>query len=148
MLPYFSVTPQLSISFGAAIQHDAIREGSNVSLECHVAGNPPIGEVGWLFENTRILVGSSSSAIYHQNGISGSSYSVKENTLMIHSVGRKHAGRYRCVASNAQGEGKSEDILLKVQCEFFLFFNLNFLTFLPFRRARLQGRTTPSLRRR
>lgn len=125
-----AVTPQLSISFGAAIQHDSIREGSNVSFECHVAGNPPVGEVGWMFENARLLIAGSGSreepgGLIHRAGggsvvNAGAGVSVRENTLMIHSVGRRHAGRYRCVASNAQGEGRSEEILLKVQCKYWL----------------------------
>lgn len=126
-----AVTPQLSISFGAAIQHDSIREGSNVSFECHVAGNPPVGEVGWMFENARLLIPGTSReepGFIHRAGGSvvnaGAGVSVRENTLMIHSVGRRHAGRYRCVASNAQGEGRSEEILLKVQCKYCLAISL------------------------
>ncbi|KAI2803114.1 hypothetical protein BLOT_007237 [Blomia tropicalis] len=99
--------PKLTISFGAAIQHDQIREGSNVSFECHVAANPSVSEIGWMFENRRLTVDNSDHF--------GGKVQIKENTLMIFNVNRRHSGRYRCVTGNAQGEGQSDDILLKVQ---------------------------------
>ncbi|CAG2103595.1 unnamed protein product, partial [Medioppia subpectinata] len=40
-------TPRLTVSFGASIHHDQVREGSNVSFVCHVTANPPVSEIGW-----------------------------------------------------------------------------------------------------
>lgn len=105
----------MTISFGAAIQHDQIQEGSNVSFECHVAGNPSVGEIGWVFENRLLTRGANDHSAH--NDFAANNVHVHENTLMIHNVNRRHIGRYRCVAANSQGEGRSEEILLKVQCK-------------------------------
>lgn len=112
------VAPKLTVSFGAAIQHDQIREGSNVSLECHVAANPSVSEVKWMFE-TRPLSFAQNDVNAHDGAeFLGGRLKTQATTLMIYNVNRRHSGRYRCVAGNAQGEGHSEDILLKVQCKY------------------------------
>lgn len=97
-------TPRLTVSLGASIHHDQVREGSNVSFECHVVANPPVTEIGWKYEQ-KVLTNKVNNVV------------IKDNTLVVSKVSRKHSGKYRCVAANAEGEGESEDIHLKVLCE-------------------------------
>lgn len=112
----------MTISFGAAIQHDNIHEYSNVSLECHVSANPPVTEIGWIFEGDRLSFNAATS--YYLKNYSqaiklnefDSWINAKANTLIIYHINRKHSGHYQCVAANAQGEGRSNEIVLKVQC--------------------------------
>nr|XP_046911840.1 uncharacterized protein LOC124492875 [Dermatophagoides farinae] len=109
--------PKLTISFGATIQHDNIHERSNVSIECHVSANPIASEIGWIFEGRRLsFVSNNPKSIHHHRGEWNDSWiEFKSNTLLIYNIDRKHSGRYRCMAANVQGEGYSDDILLKVQ---------------------------------
>ena len=101
----FADTPRLTVSLGAAIHHDQVREASNVSFECHVVANPAVSEIGWKYEQ-KTLTNNVNNVV-----ISG-------NTLVLVQVTRQHSGKYRCVAANAEGEGESEDIHLKVLCEY------------------------------
>ncbi|GIZ01271.1 nephrin [Caerostris extrusa] len=47
--------PQLSLVFGASVQYEHIREGSDVYFECNIQANPPVSEVKWRF-NAKNLV--------------------------------------------------------------------------------------------
>ncbi|XP_023232441.1 neural cell adhesion molecule 1-like isoform X1 [Centruroides sculpturatus] len=95
--------PQLSLTLGASDQHEQIREGSNVYFECNIQANPSIYEIGWKYEGQTL-------AHDPPSGIN-----VRNNSLSLQGVRRSHRGRYQCVARNAEGEGESEEVLLRVQ---------------------------------
>ncbi|XP_067137950.1 synaptogenesis protein syg-2-like isoform X2 [Centruroides vittatus] len=95
--------PQLSLALGASDKHEQIREGSNVYFECNIQANPSIYEIGWKYEG-KTLVHDPPSGI-----------NVRNYTLFLQGVRRSHRGRYQCVARNAEGEGASEEVLLRVQ---------------------------------
>ncbi|GBM92832.1 Nephrin [Araneus ventricosus] len=95
--------PQLSLVFGASVQYEHIREGSDVYFECNIQANPPVSEVKWLF-NSKNLVHDSLRGII-----------VRNHSLLLHNVGRRNRGTYQCLASNAQGRGRSEEVVLRVQ---------------------------------
>ncbi|KAF8793828.1 Synaptogenesis protein syg-2 like protein [Argiope bruennichi] len=95
--------PIVSISFTASQQNELIREGSDVHLECNIQANPPAADIRWRFH---------SKAIPHDpsKGIM-----LRNNTLIIQNVQKVHRGRYRCLASNLEGESISDEVLLRVQ---------------------------------
>lgn len=39
------------------------------------------------------------------------------NSLVLTKVMRHNSGQYRCVAANAEGEGESDDINLRILCK-------------------------------
>lgn len=100
-----SVAPQVSLNFGANIQKDNIREGSDVYLECHIKANPWIKEVLWLFDSKPLLTSQSSGII------------VTNQSLVLQKVRRQHSGRYQCMAFNIEGDSLSDTIDLKVKCK-------------------------------
>ncbi|OTF75166.1 nephrin-like protein, partial [Euroglyphus maynei] len=106
--------PKLTISFGAAIQHDNIHERSNVSIECHVSSNPIVSEIGWIFEGRRLNTKSSIHREWNDSWIE-----FKANTLLIYNIDRKHAGRYCCMAANVQGEGYNKPVCARGQRSLF-----------------------------
>ncbi|GFY78687.1 nephrin, partial [Trichonephila inaurata madagascariensis] len=96
-------SPILSLVFGASIQSEHIREGSDVYFECNIQANPPITEFRWWFQ----------SHILEHDPLSG--IVIRNHSLLIHSVSRENRGRYQCVAENNLGRGKSEEVSLKIQ---------------------------------
>lgn len=77
-----------------------------MSFECHVLANPAVNEIGWKYED-KILSPNVDDIV-----MSG-------NSLFINNVTRHHSGKYRCIAANSEGDGESDDILLKVLCEYY-----------------------------
>ncbi|GFT48765.1 nephrin [Trichonephila clavipes] len=96
-------SPILSLVFGASIQSEHIREGSDVYFECNIQANPPITEFRWRFQ----------SHILEHDPLSG--IVIRNHSLLIHSVSRENRGRYQCVAENNLGRGKSEEVSLRIQ---------------------------------
>ncbi|GFY78907.1 uncharacterized protein TNIN_4191, partial [Trichonephila inaurata madagascariensis] len=95
--------PIISISFGASQQNELIREGSDVYLDCNVLSNPLATDIRWRF-HTKPLFHDPSKGIIMRN-----------NTLILQNVQRSHRGRYRCLASNLEGESVSDEAPLRVQ---------------------------------
>ncbi|XP_053204229.1 hemicentin-1-like isoform X2 [Panonychus citri] len=94
--------PQLSISLGAKIQYNSVREGNDVYLECKVIANPWITGVTWYFEEEPLISKPNEGII------------VTNQSLVLQKVRRSQAGRYFCTASNSAGQGHSEDFYLKI----------------------------------
>lgn len=102
----------MTISFGATLQHDQITEGYNISMECHVLANPAVTEIGWVFDGHLLTSGDNENIFNTSSGY----VHIKHNSMFIYNVNRRHSGLYRCIAANSQGDGRSDDILLHVQC--------------------------------
>ncbi|GFU48814.1 nephrin [Nephila pilipes] len=96
-------SPILSLVFGASVQSEHIREGSDVYFECNIQANPPITEFRWRFQ----------SHILEHDPLSG--IVIRNHSLLIHSVSQKNRGRYQCIAENSLGRGRSEEVLLRIQ---------------------------------
>ncbi|PRD38244.1 UNVERIFIED_CONTAM: Hemicentin-1 [Trichonephila clavipes] len=103
---YNDDAPIISISFGASQQNELIREGSDVYLDCNILANPLATDIRWRF-HTKPLFHDPSKGIIMRN-----------NTLILQNVQRSHRGRYRCLASNLEGESVSDEALLRVQCKY------------------------------
>ena len=97
--------PQLTLALGANINKDAIKEGTDVYLECHVRANPWVYEVTWLFEG-RPLVSDHSAGIIIAN-----------QSLVLQKVRRTSRGKYQCVGRIKLGFSKSNPLYLRVQCK-------------------------------
>ncbi|KAI1303120.1 B-cell receptor CD22 [Halotydeus destructor] len=95
--------PQVKITLGPKIDRNAIREGMDVYLECIVSANPWLSEITWHFEDSTMFTDPSSGII------------ISNQSLVLQKVKRKHSGRYWCVAYNAEGQGQSDELYLKVQ---------------------------------
>lgn len=110
----FTDAPILVVTFSVSQQHEHIREGSDVYLDCNILANPPATDVSWRFKS-RPLVHDPSKGIQFKN-----------HSLLIQNVRRNHKGHYRCLASNIEGESVSDELNLRVQCKY------NFIDFLKF----------------
>ncbi|XP_054717259.1 neural cell adhesion molecule 1-like [Uloborus diversus] len=95
--------PQLSLVFGASEQYEHIREGSDVYFECNIQANPPVTEVRWRFQSRNLVHDPLRGII------------VRNHSLLLHNVGKRHRGTYQCLASNTQGRGRSEEVVLRIQ---------------------------------
>ncbi|XP_054707579.1 contactin-5-like [Uloborus diversus] len=95
--------PHLTLVFGASVQFEHIREGSDVYFECNIQANPPISEVQWKFQHRNL-------AHDPRSGIT-----IKNHSLLLHNVSRRNRGLYQCVAFNARGKGESEEVTLRIQ---------------------------------
>ncbi|GFY73448.1 nephrin, partial [Trichonephila inaurata madagascariensis] len=92
-------SPQLSLVFGASEQYEHIREGSDVYFECNIQANPPVSEVKWRFQSRNLVHDSLRGII------------VRNHSLLLHNVGRRNRGTYQCLAANAEGRGRSEEVV-------------------------------------
>lgn len=78
----------------------------NVHMTCNVVSNPAVKKVLWFFDG-HILTTNTSRGIF-----------IRNETLLMSNVSREHGGRYQCAALNAEGKGESEEVDLKVTCEY------------------------------
>ncbi|KAG8192242.1 hypothetical protein JTE90_014100 [Oedothorax gibbosus] len=95
--------PELKLSLGAKIQPDTVKEGTDVFFECNVKANPLVNEVKWRFEGFP-LQGNTSGGII-----------VSNRSLVLQKVKKEHRGSYQCTAVNSEGEGRSNEVMLKVK---------------------------------
>ncbi|XP_042912994.1 protein turtle homolog B isoform X2 [Parasteatoda tepidariorum] len=95
--------PELKLFLGANIQADAIKEGTDVFFECNVKANPWVNEVKWRFEGYP-LYGNTTAGII-----------VSNHSLVLQRVRKEHRGSYQCIAVNTEGEGRSDEVMLKVK---------------------------------
>ncbi|XP_047005128.1 nephrin-like [Schistocerca americana] len=95
--------PIVTLRLGPTLRADNIKEGDDVYFECHVKANPPWKKLTWL-HNDEVLPQNASPRVIHSN-----------QSLALQQVTRHSAGRYVCVAANAQGETASNSLLLRVK---------------------------------
>lgn len=100
--------PELVLSFGTNINRNLIREGSDVDVECHVKSHPTVHDVIWIFKGQQLSTN-------HSEGII-----VANRTLLLRNIKRKFTGNYQCTARNEVGVGRSNELLIRVQCKFIL----------------------------
>ena len=85
------------------MHHGELEEGKNVTLICHVDANPPASQISWQMNGHLVTA---------DPGIIIANFS-----LTLSGIGRQHSGKYSCISANVEGEGISNQILLKVLCE-------------------------------
>lgn len=102
---FFTVVPLVNISLSSITSHSRIKEGHNVTMECTIWANPWISIITWQIEN-RTLLSDTAAGI-----------TIKNQTLHLSNINKNHRGRYRCLAYNSVGEGRSKYLKLYVQCK-------------------------------
>lgn len=103
-------------------QHEHVKEGTDVYLDCNVLSNPYVTEVRWRFKNKPIINDPSKGII------------LRNYSLVLQNVRRHQRGHYRCLASNTEGESISDELNLRVQCKcnYMSISNIETYIFLPF----------------
>ncbi|XP_068241139.1 cell adhesion molecule 2-like [Palaemon carinicauda] len=96
-------TPQVYLAMGSNLSPEDIKEGDDVYFECNVRANPWVYKVVWYHNGMQV-----------QHNVSGGVI-VSNQSLVIQRVRRQQAGLYTCVASNIEGDGQSNAVILQVQ---------------------------------
>ncbi|XP_064115356.1 uncharacterized protein LOC135221623 isoform X2 [Macrobrachium nipponense] len=78
-----------------------VSEGSTVTFICSVSADPPAYNVTWL-QNGRVV------------GVGGRRWRRDNASLVITPVTRSDGGLYTCLASNSEGDGHSNAVLLRI----------------------------------
>ncbi|XP_054711449.1 nephrin-like [Uloborus diversus] len=95
--------PEVSLTLGANIKYSTIKEGNDVYLECIIKANPPVSELIWFFDGIPFFGNASAGVI------------ISNQSLVLQKVRKEHRGKYRCMASNSEGQGESQELLLEVR---------------------------------
>ncbi|XP_066958708.1 nephrin-like [Macrobrachium rosenbergii] len=95
--------PKVTLSLGRSLNAKNLREGNDIFFECQVDANPPPYKVSWLHQNEEIL-GNLSAGIL-----------VSESTLALQRVHRQRSGEYVCLASNVEGDSRSNVLNVRIK---------------------------------
>ncbi|KAK6638849.1 hypothetical protein RUM43_007118 [Polyplax serrata] len=98
--------PIVELELGSNLDPNDIEEEDDVYFECKIQANPQAYKVTWK-HNGLPLQHSLKSGIILGN-----------RALALQSVTRQQAGAYSCVASNVEGDGDSNVVILNVMCEY------------------------------
>ncbi|XP_053632422.2 nephrin-like [Cherax quadricarinatus] len=96
-------TPQVHLAMGSSLSPDEIKEGDDVYFECNVRAHPYVYKVLWYHNGVQVQHNVSVGVI------------ISNQSLVIQRLRRQHTGLYTCVASNIEGDGQSNAVVLKVQ---------------------------------
>ncbi|XP_041972708.1 nephrin-like [Aricia agestis] len=94
--------PMVELQLGSKLNPNDIEEGDDVYFECLVRSNPPAYKVVWE-HNGQVMTHNQRAGV-----IAGSAH------LALQGVSRAQAGRYTCIASNVEGDGRAEPVNLQV----------------------------------
>ncbi|XP_076030186.1 uncharacterized protein LOC143018581 [Oratosquilla oratoria] len=95
--------PEVSLSPGKSLNLSDIEEGDDVYFECSIKSNPKVYKIVWLHQSRELVHNVSSGVI------------ISNQSLVLQRVSRASSGEYHCVASNVEGDGKSNPIHLRVK---------------------------------
>lgn len=95
--------PQITLRLGSNLRHSHIQEGNDVYFECIIRASPTVTEIRWHFEGRELQTNTSAGVI------------VSNQSLVLQKIKRHQRGRYTCSATNAEGDGESNAIHLRVQ---------------------------------
>ncbi|KAF6216306.1 hypothetical protein GE061_000646 [Apolygus lucorum] len=94
--------PRLKLELGSKMNPEDIEDGDDVYFECKVDANPPAYKVTWKHNNKPLQHNQKGGVI------------LSHKALALQSVKKSQAGNYTCVASNNEGDGESNLVVLKV----------------------------------
>ncbi|XP_023240426.1 synaptogenesis protein syg-2-like [Centruroides sculpturatus] len=97
-----SFAPRVILTSNGQTHRQAVMEKSDVYLHCEVRANPQVVTVQWLYEGRPIVNNLSQGVI------------ITNQSLVLSKAQRFHRGRYQCLASNIEGQGKSEELFLEI----------------------------------
>ncbi|XP_043277129.1 nephrin-like isoform X5 [Venturia canescens] len=95
--------PVVSLELGSNLNASAIREGMDVYFECNIRSNPWVYKVFWQHNGNPLYNNAATGTI------------VSNQSLVLQSVSRQSAGRYTCIGSNQEGDGRSNDLNLDIK---------------------------------
>ncbi|XP_050679946.1 nephrin-like [Leptidea sinapis] len=94
--------PIITLQLGSKLNPNDIEEGDDVYFECVVHANPPAYKVVWE-HNDQVMTHNQRAGV-----IAGSAH------LALQGVSKDQAGKYVCIASNVEGDGRSQPVQLQV----------------------------------
>ncbi|XP_068245095.1 nephrin-like [Palaemon carinicauda] len=95
--------PNVTLSLGRSLNAKNLREGNDIFFECKVDANPPPYKVTWLHQNEEILGNRTAGVL------------VSESTLALQRVHRQRSGEYQCLASNVEGDSRSDVLNVRIK---------------------------------
>ncbi|XP_046451494.1 nephrin-like isoform X1 [Daphnia pulex] len=95
--------PDVQLTLGSNLMAANIKEGDDVYFDCRASALPPVTRLEW-FHNEKKLSHNISVGIITTN-----------QSLVLQRVSRHSAGRYRCSATNREGETESDVFHLNVK---------------------------------
>lgn len=95
--------PDVQLALGSNLMAANIKEGDDVYFDCRASALPPVTRLEW-FHNEKKLSHNISVGIIITN-----------QSLVLQRVSRHSAGRYRCSATNREGETESDVFHLNVK---------------------------------
>ncbi|KAK4294521.1 hypothetical protein Pmani_032863, partial [Petrolisthes manimaculis] len=95
--------PESILRPGSSLNLTNIEEGDDVYFECSVKANPWVYKIIWLHEDDEL-----------QHNVTGGII-ISNQSLVLQRVSRTASGNYYCVASNIEGDGKSNPVQLSVK---------------------------------
>lgn len=103
---FIADVPHVSLQLGSTFKKGEIQEGNDVYFECTIHANPWVTEVGWFFEGREIRTNTTAGIV------------ISNQSLVLQKVQRTHRGLYSCMATNAEGTGRSNDVFLRIRCKY------------------------------
>ncbi|XP_045520982.1 hemicentin-1-like [Pieris brassicae] len=94
--------PIVTLQLGSKMNPNDIEEGDDVYFDCIVKANPPAYKVVWE-HNGQVMTHNQRAGV-----IAGSAH------LALQGASREQAGKYVCIASNVEGDGRSEPVNLQI----------------------------------
>ncbi|XP_050696805.1 nephrin-like [Eriocheir sinensis] len=95
--------PMTRLRPGRSLNLSNIEEGDDVYFECSIKANPPVTEISWLHEGKKLEHNVTAGVI------------ISNQSLVLQKVTRAASGDYYCVATNIEGDGHSNPIVLRVK---------------------------------
>ncbi|CAG0884521.1 unnamed protein product [Darwinula stevensoni] len=95
--------PRAKLSLGKSLNPKAIKEGDDVYFECHVSASPAVYKISWQHDGKPLSHNVSEGII------------LSNQSLVLQRVKKAQAGRYTCLASNLEGVGTSNAVILNVR---------------------------------
>nr|XP_045589849.1 nephrin-like [Procambarus clarkii] len=95
--------PILNLSLGRNLEHDDLREGTDLFFECRIDANPHPYKVEWSHDGDLVTHNVTAGVL------------VSESTLALQKVRRERSGLYQCRASNVEGDTTSEPLNITIK---------------------------------
>ncbi|XP_077283137.1 neural cell adhesion molecule 2-like [Arctopsyche grandis] len=95
--------PIVNLFLGSSLNAAGIIEGTDVYFECNIKANPWVYKIQWFHEG-ELLQSSPQEGVIISN-----------QSLVLQSLKKSRSGIYTCLATNEEGEGRSNKLLLDVK---------------------------------